>query len=436
VRVGNDMRNVRRLVVLGVVGVISAGLSPRSAAGDASPREDRARAVAAALENENLRMRAKIESAAILEKAGRREEAVAALREVETIRAEGKALVAALTAGPTVFVTPAGPRGERPPASPPAPAPAPRAPSPTARAVEAGARALTAARGPDGLWRSDPAGAGPADLAASGLAILALLEATDAENEVAASVASAGWADAALESLKALVARADPASGRFGDGADPETHAIATWATAAGLARFGDAVWRAPLRAAIARSLADRNAKGLWPSASGRPDDDWALAGFQVAMLEEAAHHASLVDGMDVPAAIARAQEMALSDQLARTELASLAGIYARTCLARQARRELGVQDVRAVVLEAPRIEGRLDATALLFATALRLGGAAADLEDWRRRVLDPVVAERREGRWVAGDPRSLRRGPSYASACVVLSLLAPTAEVRFPRSP
>jgi hypothetical protein len=309
-------------------------------------------------------------------------------------------------------------------------------PSPTARAVEAGVRSLIATRGPDRFWHSGAAGDGPADFAATGLAILALLDATDGRNDVAASVASEAWSDAAFESLTALVARADTASGRFGEASDPEAHAIATWALAAGLTRFSEASWRAPAKAAIARALADRNGKGLWPSASGRFDDDWTLAGFMVAMAHEAAYHPDLALGLGVPAAIARAQELAFADQVAGIELQSLAGIYARTCLAREGRRALGVEESRPVVLDVPRTDGRLDATALLFATALRLGGSPADLDAWARRVLEPVAAEGREGVWAAGDERSLRRGGPYASACVVLSLLAPTSAVRLPKSP
>src|SRR5262245_5129567 len=90
------MKYAGRLVVAACMGM--GALPGRALAGDSPAGDERARAVAAALENENLRMRAKIESAALLEKAGRRDEAVAALRDVETIRAEGKALLATLLA--------------------------------------------------------------------------------------------------------------------------------------------------------------------------------------------------------------------------------------------------------------------------------------------------------------------------------------------------
>ena len=465
------MTHARRSLVLLPLGALALFLPSRALAGDEAPAaDDSTRAVAAALENENLRMRAKIESAALLAKAGRPDEAIEALRAVEDVRTEGKALVERLLKSRATFRITLTPQGVPPPEAPlptggsrprvrwyppdrtgPDPdLPGLKSPEDSAREevghrVSAGIGALLAARGADRFWRAAAAGDGPADLVTTGMAILALLDVSDATQSVASLEWATRWETAALESLTALVAVHDAKTGRFLPDASPEAHAVATWALAAGLTRFEDASWREPLQKAVARALADRNAKGLWPSASGTPDDDWVLAGFEVAMLHEASHHASLVAGLGVDAAIDRAGSLAFADQISATPLSTAAGAYARACLARRARRALGLADgpllptdAQRVVLELPSAASGTDATGLLFATALRVGGDAADLEAWQRRVLTPLLLQdlRQKGTWTGGDARSQTHGPAYASACVLLAWFAPTSQLRFPKSP
>src|SRR5438552_30273 len=68
------------------------------AAGDTQEPSDRDRAIAVALESANLRIRAKIEQSGILDRQGRHDEALEALRAVEGIEKEGVAFVERLTA--------------------------------------------------------------------------------------------------------------------------------------------------------------------------------------------------------------------------------------------------------------------------------------------------------------------------------------------------
>jgi hypothetical protein len=189
-----------------------------------------------------LRMKAKVEEARLLEAAGRRDEALAALREVATIHEQALARADAVRAAPARrvrFAEPPSPSGATPLPSRPlprvAPPPVPDEPRWLAKVepVRGAVRYLLRAQRPDGHFGSLAA---PVDPQTTAFSVVALLDAVEDDATEAMGAIRRG-----ASALAALDPDVLP---------DP---ALVGWALAAAYARLGDAAWREPLRRLAAR---------------------------------------------------------------------------------------------------------------------------------------------------------------------------------------
>lgn len=424
----------RWLSVLAIAAAVTIGApSPSARAGDApAAPSDRDRAIAALVESLNLRLKAKVEEAAILDRQGRHDEALAALRAVETIHREGMALVNRLTSpaapptAPVVRLVPVGP-GRAPQPAKPAPRHATRSSLDASSAV---AHLLRAQRD-DGWFRTGPAdgtSGDERDVHATALAVVALLDSLDDD------LTPTRARDAAVRGLDALLAASDD-TGAFGNGRDLEAHALATWAVAAGVARLPAAPFRAAaqgaLEKAVAFALARRDARGLWNDGTGSTDDDWVLSAWMAIALHEV---------RELPRSFSR--DVDLGVVLSRVRLGAhdawMAGVGARRASARFA---------RALLLdkEDPEASGLLprdadDEVALLFGTTLRFG-RDLDFDAWDDAVLAPSSrAQLRDGplagSWSPSGDAGTRRsthGRTFATACRLLAALVPVVPYREP---
>lgn len=429
------------LAVLALAVACALPTGPAFAGDDAPavPRapSDRDRAVAAALESANIRMRAKVDEAAILDRQGRHDEALAALRAVETIHREGLAIVERLSApavsaaAPVLRPVPGTPRRLRPRVEPPM-----IVTSTPPRHVASATAYLLGAQRPDGWFRSDSVldvapgvdlGEGH-DVPATALAVVALLDSLDDNLEPVRA------RNAADRGVAALVA-AQAASGAFGDGRDLEAHALASWAIAAGAARLAPASWRPAAQSGIAKAvtfaLSRRDARGLWSAGTSSTDDDWVLSAWMVTALHEiAALPRSFVRDVDLGVVLTRAR-------LGAHE-AWMGGVAATGPAARFA---------RALLLEKPSPEesGLLprladDEVTLLFGTTLRFGRSFG-FEAWSDEALSSSQQRQYHDGPLAGswDPsgdagtRPTRHGRTFATACRLLAALVPVVPYREP---
>jgi len=239
------MRPIARFGWLTCIALLGLALcpAPTARAGDAVDSSEAADLLATRiLGAAELRMKAKVEEARLLEAAGRRDEALAALREVATIHEQALARADAVRAAPAQrvrFVEAWGPSRATPIPSRPlprvAPPPVPSEPRRLAKVepVRGAVRYLLRAQRPDGHFGSL---AGPVDSETTAFAVLALLDAV--EDDATEAIGAIRRGASALAAL------------------DPEVQtepALAGWALAAAYARLGDAAWKEPLRRIAAR---------------------------------------------------------------------------------------------------------------------------------------------------------------------------------------
>ncbi len=412
--------------------------SPFAIAGDDAPNapSDHDRAVAAALESANVRMKAKLEEATILERLGRHDEALAALRAVETIHRDGMALVEKLAtpvlpvapAAPVLRVVPGSPARLRVRVEPPT-----VAASFPPRHVAAATTYLMGAQRIDGWFRSGSvADVSPnadldeaRDFHTTGLAVVALLDALDDELKPVRA------RDAASRGIEALLA-AQSASGSFGEGRDLEAHALASWAVAAGAARLPNASWRPAAQQAIAKAvafaLAARDEGGLWGAGTGSTDDDWILSAWMATALHEI--HSlprSFVRDVDLGVVLNRVQLGARAAWMSGAAATSPTAQFARALLvAEKSPEESGVLPTSAE-----------DDVALLFGTTLRFGRSYG-FEAWQDEILMRSQRRQRQGgpfdgSWDPSGPRATHHGRTYATACRLLAALVPVVPYREP---
>jgi hypothetical protein len=411
------------LAVAAIGTLLSLGARPVSA-GDEAPAsgEELARAVAAAQEGANLRAKAKIEAAAMLQKVGRVEEALAALAEVETIQREAAATVQRLLASVRSAAPAAAPSASpRPTVVFRSPAPA----SATASAFPSSTGWLLSMQRLDGWFRPYPAREAPAgvdvddvyDPWVTALATVALFDYTSDARGTARG--DDRIAAGARRGVQALVAATDPMTGGLRAQPDAEAQALVGWAIVTGYARTGEPSWRVPARKAIEACLARRDGRGLWRSASGTADDDAIATAWSVVLLHEALPMTRLVDGLGVPEALAAAQKASVD--LGTSALSSPAARMARRLVARSAEEPASPEKVS------------VDEGGLVYATALVLGSAAARGGDpdvvrtWMSEALQPMIAARvasgpLAGSWEGADSRSRQHGRTYATACAMLA--------------
>jgi len=394
--------------------------TPARADGLAS--DETARAVAAALETTSVRVKAKLESARILESMGRREDALAALQSVESIEREGKVLVERLLASRASGGAPAsgfGGGAVRAPAAPPTTIR--RVSVPASTSVDAalrGARWLGSRQHADGGLRraaeGDDATSGdakaPLDVANKALAAVALFEVLDDSRP------NLLLARSARQAVEALVLGQQAETGRFGE---LEEHALATWALATGFSRTGEPTWREPLKRAVAFALSNRQPTGIWNLGPlGSADDSAVVTAFMVVALHEVAAMPALSAELGVPTAIERAAQGALA--VPAGSLASPLGRIARGAVAAPAETDdAGPPEALEVS------EGRVYATALLLGSAL--ARAATGGERWNEESLDAAVdaqakASGLAGSWAGADARSKSRGRVWATAAMILA--------------
>ncbi len=246
-----------------LLGAVSLGLARPTVAGDPVGPEARAAVTAAAIETANLRAKAKLELARILDREGRMEEALAALLEADRILAEA----ARLAADGRAATPERRPPGARPvPSTPPAPAPGtpvllgpvvpgpeshPVAPRPMPRRdpVVPAVRWLLGHQNADGSFRAadgrlgaDPAPALGRDVAVTAAALLAVAEVAIEDDERVIDpddpfleMAAQATASAARAAGFLLATAKDDGS----MAASLEDHCLAGWAVASALSRLG-----------------------------------------------------------------------------------------------------------------------------------------------------------------------------------------------------
>ena len=413
------------------------------AAGDTPGATDRDRAVAAALESANLRMRAKIEEAGILDRQGLHDEALAALRGVEGIHREGMVLVERLTATPTA---PAAKRDPvvswrqriplevRMPATPVTLLPPTVVDRPEPSVAEAADYLLSMQR-IDGWFRPGPKiGISTAaaldradqarDIPTTALAVLALLDSLDGDEP------SERTKNAVKLGVQALLG-AQGDSGVFGDAKDLEAHALGTWAVASGVSHLGRASWKtdvgAALEKALAFSLGRRDERALWLAGTGSKSDDWIVSAWMAISLHEIkVLPASFAGAVDLGAELARAFKGARESDVVSGEL-NWAARFARALLAKDALLRSGDPLPRASDGE----------TTLLLGTTYRFGRAER-FPEWLEETLEPESKYQHHGGPFAGswDPvgdRAIAHGRTYATACQLLAALVPLVDYREP---
>ncbi|MCC7137490.1 MAG: hypothetical protein IT460_03570 [Planctomycetes bacterium] len=296
------MSAARRMAIGALVWLgVAVGSGPAWAGGGETSRDE---AVAAVLDAAATRMKAKLEEARLLEAAGRRDEAIAALREIGPIHEAALALVRSLeTPRATRSASPGVPAAAAPPpeavsaarlrARPPAlprPTPAPPRARPSTDPLEPAVAFLLACRGPDGWFRADRVASGAASALddvsrrATALAVVALCDAEPALRYRGASSMADRAGAAVSEAASALGTRVGPDGSA---GATVEEHALVTWAIATAYTRSGDAALEAPLSRALRRSVASQGFDGLWHGAPGELDP-WRLSAVTAAGLAEA----------------------------------------------------------------------------------------------------------------------------------------------------
>lgn len=454
------MHAPRHRIVLFALASLSVFSARAARAGDAPPAapsaatSDHERMIAALLESADVRMKAKLEEAAVLDRLGRHDEALATLRTIEVIHRETMAWIGRLAPaaparvkadGSVGRVVPAG-RGVRVRIEPLAPTPLPLGvdTAQAQRVAAAGVTWLLGAQRIDGWFR--PGAVSDAvpgadldeghDLHATSMAILAIVESLDDDlNPPRAR-------DAALRGVAALLTTQNEA-GAFGDGKDLEAHALATWAVASAASRFPHAPWRpaapAALGKAVSFSLAARDARGLWSAGTGSPDDDWVLSAWMATGLHEieALPKAFLRD-VDLGVVLDRVGEAAreaaarlLADEA--TPRPSPAGGFARALLT-------GQEPVPPSLGRDSRAKSELPTTAdeevaILLGTTLNFHRCAL-FAPWDDDVLATSARmQRREGElsgsWDPADARSKFHGRTFATACRVLAALVPVVPYR-----
>jgi hypothetical protein len=412
-----------RRLVLPLALAATLGLSSPARAGE--PADDSGtRAVAAALEAANVRAKAKIEAARLLEALGRREEALEALREVEPIEREGRTLVERLlgiSSAPRSLPTrraspePAGP--------PPARFAIDSVPSTTVpRAVDW----LLAAQGADG-WFSRDAEAAPGreasprerDVATTALAVVALYDVADDPDDRAGAAARLG--------VDALLSVEDRLTGVVGR--DLEEQALATWALATGYSRTARSTWREPLAAALGRCLAAQQPDGLWQAESKDDDDSAVLTAWMVVALHEAYAMPKLSAELGIGEAIGRAVDRAAPSAW---KPSSPLGRIAQSLVASGGRERSTLPESLEVTPE-----GRVYATALLLGAAAARVAPAGD--EWFEATLAPAMRRQAgtgplAGAFLGADRRSTTRGRAWSTAAMVLAWRTRTTTFRPPR--
>jgi len=454
------MSNPRRwlpLLALAAVGLPSAHAARAGDAPPAAPSvaaSDRDRMIAALLESGDVRMKAKLEEAAVLDRLGRHDEALAALRSIEAIHRETITWIERLAPGAPARarasgvagrVVPTG-RGVRVRIEPLSPTPLPLGVdvAQAQRAAAAGVNWLLGAQRIDGWFRTGAlVDALPGadldegrDLRATATAIVAIVESLDDDlNPPRAR-------DAALRGVAALLTSQNEA-GAFGDGKDLEAHALATWAVASAASRFPHAPWRpeAPvaLGKAVAFSLAARDARGLWSAGTGSPDDDWVLSAWMATGFHEieALPKAFLRDvdlGVVLDRVTTAAREAAtrlLADEA--TPKPSPAGGFARALLTGQEPVPPSLGRDSGAKSELPTTAD--EEVAILLGTTLNFHRCAL-FDPWDDDVLAASARmQRREGElagsWDPTDARSKIHGRTFATACRVLAALVPVVPWR-----
>lgn len=422
--------------------VTMAGGGGPSAAPPAA--SDRDRAMAAALESSNLRMRAKLEEAAILDRQGRHDEALVALKDVEAIHREGMVLVQRLTTptGPAVVeILPSArvlaPGIDRPRAQPQRTVVDVELPEPC---VSDATEYLIRAQRLDGWFRSGTtADAEPGadldaghDIRATALAVVALLDTLDDDLKPHRSLNSA------IRGVEALLGAQD-VSGAFGDGKDLESQALASWAVAAGAARLPHAPWRPTAARAISNavtfSLLSRDARGLWRAGTGSANDDWVVSAWMaIALHEIAALPRAFSRDVDLDVVLENIQESARKTATPAAdavvvELGASARFARELLTAFDATRD----DDKATLL--PMAAD--DEVSLLLGTTLRFS-RSYDFATWQRDVLLETQHQQRHGgafsgSWNPKGPRARARGRTYVTACNLLAALVPVTPFREP---
>lgn len=442
--------------------------SRRLEAGEVPATSDRDRAVAAALEAANLRMRAKIEEAGILDRQGLHDDALAALRTIEGIHREGMVLVARLTATGAG----AGARPDpvsRPPLTRPARGPWAPPKRPVFPGISDAVSFLLRQQRADG-WFGRDAIDDPAkgdvfvaarDLPTTAFAVLALVDAaTLAESYEARAL----QIDAIRRGVGALLGT-QVAAGAFGEAKDLESHALASWAVAAGVSILGRGTFDPDVRAALDRasafSLGHRDERGLWRAGTGSRDDDWVVSAYMEASLFERADLPRRADGAtdhDGDMATAGGEDAAadpdrevatdLDGEVVRMERRARAAAAAESGdglspAARYARAMLlSIMDDSVATMGGDALEDALPATSdgettLLLGTTHRFGRGGGAVE-WRADVLLPEQRRQHHdgplaGSWDPVDARAKAHGRTYATACQMLSALIPLVPYREP---
>lgn len=426
--------SARPLALLAFLGLALAVTLPgrSSVADEAVSANDRDRVVAEALESSNVRMRAKLEAAAILEKLGRHDEALVALEAVEVIHREGKAFLERWAATASEAGASPGMRtkitmGSKRPVGLRVPAPAPppviewRPPT----YVAAAQAYLLAAQGIDGWFRPGTTAEAAPDVDLSALrdvhtTAMSLIALCDTLDE------SYGRFPRLVQALTMGVAAllsSQGDAGAFGSADDLEGHMLATWAVASGVARLAEATWREPAQLALTRAIAfaltKRDESGLWRTTGGA-GVDWVLSAYAASAMNEVSELPAAFRGShDLAAALTAVQAGARASESNGLDPAAR---FAHALLVSEVRPDAGALPDRA--------DGE---TAFLLGTTYRFFRAAG-FDAWKADVMDVEAGRQRpdgvlRGSWDPVDTRSKAHGRTYATACRLLAALVPETD-------
>jgi hypothetical protein len=380
-------------------------------------------------------MKAKLEEARLLESAGRREEALAALREVATIHEQALAQAKAVRESPA---PPAAPRVvpralrepiRRVPIGPNAAIPLEPRRAPKADPTPAAVRWLLRVQWPSGHFGAT---ATPVDPETTAFCVVALLDAVEDDATEALSAVHRG-----AQALAALPSHAI---------SDP---ALVAWALAAAYARLGEPAWRDPILRLVDRVARGEVVRGQDPPAEGALRALWTLA----CLGEVGPLHQTVPETVGLDAV--HAEVVALARRL--EPIPEAAGAFARDLLRLEADLPDDAPGARTpagdVALDGARPVGSWirgpgtihDPLALLLGTVyLRARFGTDDPREgtvwWNRvllRAVDRQVTTGAEaGSWEPGDARSQAKGRVWTTAVTLLAWRAWDVPWREPVAP